>query len=216
VVLGIKSERVAVEHAHYSWHNQVDMKLAARQLQLSDLVVSDERVLPGLLGVSGTHVILGFRGTRIQVIASENQEGQLARSAAGPVTDAFNLELLSGSGEAVGWHRPVLLQAVIESGSEPVVAVQRASRWASYSARVAVVPQSRLNDRALLEARFRGVWVVGLDELGQLQIAVVGERTSTAGSVRGLSHRLLDELIWEALRKQKGASTVAVRSAATT
>ena len=119
------------------------------------------------------------------------------------MTDPLHLELLSGAGEAVHWRRPVLLQAVIESRSDPVLAVQRASRWASYSARVAVVPKGRLNDRALLEARLRGVWVVVRGELGQLQIAMVGERMSTAGSLRGLSHRLLDELIWEALRKQK-------------
>jgi hypothetical protein len=164
----------------------------------------------------GEHVILRFRGTRIQVVASDNREGQLARLAAGPVTDLLHLELLSGSGEAAHWRRPVLLQAVIECRSDPVLAVQRASRWASYSARVAVVPETRLNDRALLEARLRGVWVVVPDELGQFQVAMVGERKSTAGSVRGLSHRLLDELIWDALRKRKSASTVAVRSAATT
>lgn len=193
------------------------MKHATRQLQHSDLVLSGQDVLPDLLGMSGISVILRFRGTRVQVIAADNLEGQRARSpAAEPVTDPLHLELLSGSGEATGWQRPVLLQAIIESRSDPVVAVQRASRWASYSARVAVVPQTRLNDHALLEARLRGVWVVVPDELGQLQIAMVGERTSTAGSVRGLSHRLLDELIWEALRKQRSASTVAVRSAATT
>ena len=192
------------------------MKLATRQQESADLATFDRSVPPGLLCMPGKHVILRFRGTRIQVIASDNQEGQLGRSAAGPVTDPLHLELVSGSGEAAHWHRPVLLQAVIESRSDPVLAVQRASRWASYSARVAVVPKPRLNDRALLEARLRGVWVVVSDELGQFQIAMVGERTATVGSVRGLSHRLLDELIWEALRKQKSASTVAVRSAATT
>jgi hypothetical protein len=181
------------------------MKLATRQ-QRSDLVLSGQDVLPDLLGMSGMSVVLRFRGTRILVIAADNLEGQRARSsAAEPVTDPLHLE-----------HRPVLLQAVIESRSDPVVVVQRASRWASYSARVAVVPQTQLNDRALLEARLRGVWVVVSNELGQLQIAMVGERTSAAGSVRGLSHRLLDELIWEALRKQKSASTAAARSAATT
>lgn len=192
------------------------MKLATRK-QHSDLVLSGHDMLPELLGMSGISVVLTFRGTRILVIATDNLEGQRARSsAAEPVTDPLHLELLSGSGEAPGWHRPVLLQAVIESRSDPVVAVQRASRWASYSARVAVVPQTRLNDRALLEARLRGVWVVVSNELGQLQMAMAGERTSAAGSVRGLSHRLLDELIWAALRKQKSASTAAARSAATT
>ena len=95
-----------------------------------------------------------------------------------------------------------------------MLAVQRASRWASYSARVAVVPEARFNDRALLEARLRGVWVATASGSGQLQIVLTGERTSVAGSERGLAHRLLDELIWEALREQNPVSTVAVRSAA--
>lgn len=179
------------------------MKLATRQ-QDSDLVLSSQNVMPDLLGMSGMSVILRFRGTRILVIAADNLAGQRARSpAAEPVTDPLHLELLSGSGEAPGWHRPVLLQAVIESRSDPVMAVQRASRWASYSARVAVVPQTQLNDRALLEAQLRGVWVVVSSEHGQFHIAMAGERASSPGSVRGLSHRLLDELIWEAFRKQK-------------
>jgi hypothetical protein len=164
----------------------------------------------------GKVVTLNFRGTRIIVIAAENPEGQRAGSAAAePVTDLLHLELLSGSGEAPGWPRPVLLQAVIEARSDPVLAVQRASRWASYSARVAVVPQARLNDRALLEARLRGVWVIAASASGQLQIALAGERASAASSVRGLTHRLLDELTWEALREQESASSASVRSAAT-
>lgn len=166
--------------------------------------------------MSGKVIILRFRGTRIQVIAADNPEGQHARStAAEPVTDPIHLELLSGSGEAPDWHRPVSLRAIIETRSDPVLAVQQASRWASYSARVAVVPQARLDDRALLEARLRGVWIVAASAPGQFQVAVAGERTSAAGSVQGLAHRLLDELIWEALRGQEKASPVAVRSAAT-
>jgi hypothetical protein len=152
--------------------------------------------------MSGKVVILRFRGAKIQVIAADNLEGQRARSAgAEPVTDPLHLELLTGSGEAPDWPRPVLLRAIIETRSDPMLAVQRASRWASYSARVAVVPCSRLNDRVRLEARLRGVWVVAANASGQLQTVVAGERTSVAGSVRGLAHRLLDELIWEALRE---------------
>jgi hypothetical protein len=125
------------------------------------------------------------------------------------------LELLSGTREAPDWHRPVSLQAIIETRSDALLAVQQASRWASYSARVAVVPQARLDDRALLEARLRGVWVVAASTSGKFQIAVHGENTAAAGSTRGLVHRMLDELIWEALRDQE-TSTTAVRSAATT
>lgn len=192
------------------------MKLATQRSQRSDLALSEAMALPDLLGMPNKLVMLSFRGTRIHVIAAENPDGQRARPAAAePVTDPLHLELLTGSGEAPDWPRPVLLQAVIESRSDPMLAVQRASRWASYCARVAVVPQARLNDRALLEARLRGVWVVTANAPGQFQVAVSGERTAAAGSVRGLAHRLLDELIWEALRQQKHASTAAVRSAAT-
>lgn len=148
------------------------------------------------------------------MIAADDPQGQRARSAAGPVTDPCHLELLSGSGQAPEWVRPVLLQAVVESRSNPMLAVQRASRWASYSARVAVVPQARLNDRALLEAQLRGVWLVAVSAPGQFQVAVAGERMSVAGSVRGLDHRLLDELAWEALRRQMVSPGV-VRPAAT-
>jgi hypothetical protein len=192
------------------------MKLATQRSQCTDLALCEEMTLAGLLGMPNKFVILSFRGTRIRVIAAENPAGQRARlAAAEPVTDPLHLELLTGSGEAPDWPRPVLLQAIIETRSDPVLAVQRASRWASYCARVAIVPQARLNDRALLEARLRGVWVVTAGASGQLQVAVSGERAAAAGSVRGLVHRLLDELIWEALREQKHASTVAVRSAAT-
>jgi hypothetical protein len=191
------------------------MKLTAERSQRLDLVLPDLEILPGLLGMSGKHVMLSFRGARIHVIAAENPEGQQARSTAPePVTDPFHLELLSGSAETADWHRPVLLQGVVESRRDPVLAVQRASRWASYSARVAVVPEARLEDRALLEAQLRGVWIVTFRAPRQFQVALAGERTAAAGSVRGLAHRLLDERVWEALRQQTGP-VVAVRPAAT-
>lgn len=191
------------------------MKLAVRRSQRLDLALPDLMALPGLLSLSGKPAILSFRGARVHVIAAENPDGQQARSSAPePVTDPFRLELLTGSGEAQDWHRPVFVQAMIEVRSDPVLAVQQASRWASYSARVAVVPQARLDDRALLEARLRGVWIVALRAPGQFQVAVAGEPAAAGGSVRGLAHRLLDELVWEALREQ-GRSPTAVRSAAT-
>lgn len=168
--------------------------------------------LPGLLGLSGKHVILSFRSARMHVIAAENPVGQQARSTARePVTDPVDLELISGSAEAPDWPRPVLLQAIIEARSDPVLAVQQASRWASYAARVAVVAEARLNDQALLEARLRGVWVVTTRAPGQLRVAAAGDRTATAGSVRGLVHRLLDEVVWEALRQQTGVRSAATR-----
>src|ERR1700689_3769660 len=126
------------------------MKLAIRQAQRFDLPPCSGVELPSLLDMSGKVVRLSFPGTRIRVLAAENPEGVCARPAAAePVTDPIQLELLSGSGEASDWPRPVSVQAIIEAGSDPAAVVQRASRWASYSARVAVVPRARLNDRAL-------------------------------------------------------------------
>ena len=121
------------------------------------------------------------------------------------MTDLLRLELLTGSGEAAAWPRPVLLGAVIEAFADPVMAVQRASRWASYAARVAIVPVARLDDKALLEAQLRGVWVVTADTAGRLAVAAEGEAAAAAGSSRGLAHRLLDELTWEALLRRDGA-----------
>jgi hypothetical protein len=95
-----------------------------------------------------------------------------------------------------------------------VMAVQRASRWASYAARVAVVPAARLDDKALLEAQLRGVWVVTADMAGRCAVAVEGEAAAVPGSARGLAHRLLDELAWEALLRRDTAPGK-VRPAAT-
>jgi hypothetical protein len=192
-----------VENAQKTWHNQVVMTLAIRRPQRLELGFSDSLLLPDLLCMPGKLVILSFRGTRIQVLAAHDFEGSRLRSdAPGPVTDPFQLELLTGSGEAPGWRRPVVLRAVLETCLDPVLAVQRASRWASYAARVAVVPQARLSSRAVLEAQLRGVWVVTTGTPGEFQLAAIGERAPVAGSVRGLAHRLLDELIWEALLEQ--------------
>jgi hypothetical protein len=188
------------------------MKLAARRSQRSDLAFSDGKLLSDLLSMPGRLVIVSFRGTRLRVLAADDVEGQRVRSAAvEPVTDPLHLELLTGTGEATAWRRPVALQAVVESRSDPALAVQRASRWASYAARVAVVPNARLNDQALLEARLRGVRVVTVGAPGQFQVAAVGESAATAGSVRGLAHRLLDELVWEALLTEDKASAATAR-----
>jgi hypothetical protein len=192
------------------------MKLAVRQSQRLELALSDEGPLPGLLGMGHQLLILSFRKDRVRVLAGHNPEGQQCRAQApAPVTDPLRLELLTGSGEAPGWGRPVSLEAVVEACPDPVLAVQRASRWASYAARVAVVPQERLDDRALLEAQLRGVWVVTAAPAGRFEVAVAGERAAAAGSVRGLAHRLLDELAWEALRRRDSAAAGEVRPVAT-
>jgi hypothetical protein len=192
------------------------MKQAIRQRQRFDLAVSHWMDLPDLLGMPGKVVKLSFRGARIRVLAAENPMGLRARPAmTEPVTDPCQLELLSGPGEASDWPRPVSMQAIIEVGSDPLAVVQRASRWASYCARVAIAPSARLNDQALLEAQLRGVWLLLTSTSSQLQVAMIGEQTAAAGSVRGLAHRLLDELVWEALSASAKAPKTAVRPAAT-
>jgi hypothetical protein len=192
------------------------MKQAIRQRQRFDLAVNHWMDLPGLLTMPGKVVKLSFRGARIRVLAAENPTGLCARPAmTEPVTDPCQLELLSGPGEVSDWPRPVSVHAIIEVGSDPLVVVQRASRWASYSARVAIAPSARLNDQALLEAQLRGVWLLLTSTSGQLQVAIVGEQTAASGSVRGLAHRLLDELVWEALGESAKAPNITVRPAAT-
>jgi hypothetical protein len=194
------------------------MKLAVRRSQRSGLAFSDGSLLSELLGMPSKLVTTSFRGARIQVLAAQHPTGRVDRPVAPePVTDPLHLELLSGSGEAPGWRSPVVLHAVIEPRADPALAVRKASRWASYAARVAVVPQERLNDRTLLEAKLRGVWVVVVDEHGEMRIAAPGERGPVKGSVRGLAHRLLDELVWAAMLARAGtaAPTATSTSAAT-
>jgi hypothetical protein len=120
------------------------------------------------------------------------------------VTDPLHLELLTGAADAPGWLRPVALHAAIEARADPLLAVQRASRWASYAARLAVVPAERLSDQVLLEARPRGVWLVAAaGKAHKFRVVVAGQRRPTAGSARGLPHRLLDELIWTELDRSQ-------------
>jgi len=193
------------------------MTLAVRPSQQLNLALSDAELLPGLLGMGHQVPIPDFRGARVRLLAEHNLAGQRLRAgeAPGPVTDPLRLELLTGSGEATGWPRPVVLGAVIEAFADPVMAVQRASRWASYAARVAVVPAARLDDKALLEAQLRGVWVVTADTAGRCAVAVEGEAAAVPGSARGLAHRLLDELAWEALLRRDAAPAGGIRPAAT-
>jgi hypothetical protein len=192
------------------------MTLAIQQSQQLELALSDGKLLPNLLGMGHQVHIPDFRGVRVRVLAEHDLAGQRRRGQAPePVTDPLRLELLTGSGEAPGWPRPVVLGAAIEAFPDPVVAVQRASRWASYAARVAVVPQARLNDGALLEAQLRGVWVVAADGSGRFEVAAEGERAAVPGSARGLAHRLLDELAWAALLRRDATPPGGVRPAAT-
>jgi hypothetical protein len=182
------------------------MKISIRGKQPSELAVPAQAELEGLLGMSGKLLILRFRDSKIRVLAEECPLGQRARRSSAPVTDSVELELLTGIGEAPDWPRPVSLKAIVEARSDPVLAVQQASRWASYGARVAVVPQARLNDQAFLEARLRGVWLIAAGAPMRFKLVVAGETGPVTGSSRGLAHRLLDELIWRELSTQREVS----------
>jgi hypothetical protein len=192
------------------------MTFAIQQSQQLDQALSDDGLLISLLRMGRQVPIPDFRGSPVRVLAEYDLEGQgLRTEAPEPVTDPVCLELLTGSGQASDWPRPVVLGAVIEACPDPVVAVQQASRWASYAARVAVVPEARLDDRALLEAQLRGVWVVAVRGSGRFELAGEGERRPSPGSIRGLAHRLLDELTWAALLRQDAAPPGGFRSVAT-
>jgi hypothetical protein len=176
------------------------MKHAVRQTHRRGFALSDESQLPRLLGMPSELVTVTFRGISVQVLASQVSGAAKWRPGAPtPVTDPLHLELLSGYGQAAGWQRPAIVLAVIETRVDPVLAVRRASRWASYAARVAVAPEARLNDTAVLEAQLRGVWLITADERGNLAVVTTGERGPVKEAVRGLPHRLLDELVWAAL-----------------
>ena len=165
--------------------------------------------LAALLGMPGRLVSVTFRGTRIRILADHDRAAQQARTAARrPVTDPFHLELLTGPADAPGWPRPVALHAVIEARADPLLAVQRASRWASYAARVAVTPAGPVSDQARLEAQLRDVWLLTAAGEGRaFAVVVAGEGGPVAGAARGLPHRLLDELVWAELdRREEGAA----------
>lgn len=151
-----------------------------------------------LMGVSGQAVTVSFRGQRCTAVA-QLFDPHTDRTSKGrvPVTDVLNLELISGSGEQPDWPRSIQLHAVIEIGRDAVRTVHRASRWASYAARVAIVPEERLTEQACLEAWLRGVWLITAGESSR--VAVLGERGPVTGAARGLLHRLLDEIVAEVL-----------------
>lgn len=157
-----------------------------------DAAVTD---VPGLLGVPGQSVTVVFRGRRCMVVAEQH----LGRPPGyrEPITDILSLELVSGQGEQPDWLRPVCLHAIIETGRDALRTVHRASRWASYAARVAVVPEECLTEQACLDASLRGVWVIVAGHSSR--VVVSGQGGPSAGAARGLLHRLLDEVVAEAL-----------------
>ncbi len=157
--------------------------------------------VPRLLGMPGLPVTVAFRGRCCTVVA--DQPPGRPQKYREPITDIINLELISGHGEQADWPRLVCLHAIIETGRDALRTVHRASRWASYAGRVAVIPEERLTEQACLEASLRGVWVVATGQSSR--IAVSGQRGPTTGAARGLLHRLLDEVVAEALAARGAA-----------
>lgn len=153
--------------------------------------------VPGLLNMPGQVCTVRFRGQSVTVIAGLSEPGGVSSARRGdPITDVMSLELVSGSAHNPGWARPVSVHAVVAAGQDPVRTVRRVSRWASYASRVAVVPGERVSDHARAEAALRGVWLVAAE---QSRVVAAGEVGPTPGSTRGLLHRLLDEVVFEAL-----------------
>ena len=156
-----------------------------------------------------------LQGTSVTVVAGLDESVAGGRE---PITEELALELASGSDQNPTWPRPVAIHAVVVTGQDATRTVRRVSRWASYTSRVAVVPSERLSDGARVEAMLRGIWLVATGR--PPQIVIHGEAGPTPGSERGLRHRLLDELVFEALigervtsRKVKPAASAATRSA---
>jgi len=180
------------------------------------LGIPTEAELSALVGMTGRLVTVTFRDTRVCVLAGHDRVAQRTRDLARhPITDLLHLELLSGTAEdPPDWVRPVALHAVIETRRDPLLAVQRASRWASYAARIAVVAEERLTEKVLLEAELLGVWMVAASAARRFHVVAAGQRGPVADSGRGFFHRLLDELIWAELDRSDTV-TQAVTPAAT-
>ncbi|MFF1610850.1 hypothetical protein ACFVYA_23975 [Amycolatopsis sp. NPDC058278] len=160
-------------------------------------LVHAAEAVSGLLGVPGRVCTVRFQGKAVTAVAELDRSAHdvLHRE---PITDLLALELVSGSAENLEWARPVTIQAIVVAGRDPVRAVQRAARWASYASRVAIVPADRVSEHAMAEAALRGVWLVVAGR--PVQIASAGEVGPAPGSSRGLLHRLLDEVILAELR----------------
>lgn len=173
-----------------------------------DAAVAD---VAALIGLPGQAVTVSFRGRRCTVLAQLRPTGLACRPlhCREPITDVMSLELVSGSGQAPDWPRPVDLHALIETGRDALRTVQRASRWASYAARVAVVPAERVTERACLEASLRGVWIITVGEPSR--VVVTGESGPVTGARRGVVHRWLDEIVAQALLTGETAAAEELR-----
>ncbi len=196
-----------LEDAYLSGHNQGDMTAQAINSTWSapagaGLMDAAEAV-PGLLGAPGRVCTVRFQGKAVTAVAELDRSAHevLHRE---PITDLLALELVSGSGKNLEWARPVTVQAIVVAGRDPVRAVQRASRWASYASRVAIVPADRISEHAMAEAALRGVWLVVAGRT--VQIASAGEVGPAPGSSRGL----LDEVILAELRSDSAPGIASV------
>lgn len=148
----------------------------------------------------GAVVEFSFRGECVRGIAVLNPE-VVARRLEGtyprPITELINLELASSvEHDSSCWAEPAQLEVAVVPHRAPMAAINRASRWASYCTRVAVVPVgSILKETAALEAQVRGVWVLDSDG----RILVNGHLGAWPTSGRGILHWLLAEELWRKL-----------------
>lgn len=133
-----------------------------------------------------------------------------------PVTDLLDLELMLGAGldpDLLG--DPAELTVAVEPFHTSSVAIARASQWAAFCTRVAVIPPKALKPRDALEAQYRGIWVIDTDG----HVLVTGDIGPWPGSSSGIMHRQLAEALWEHVlvtsadgRRGQGRSTSAVRA----
>lgn len=187
------------QNAHLNRHNQLAMSVETSiRAGSGSALTTASADLPGVLVVPGRLCTVRWRGQQLDLVAD------IVRAAAGretvrdPILDILSLELASGSGSNPEWSRPVSIHAVVVTGRDAARTIRRASRWASYAGRVALVPADRVTDQALAEASLRGVWLMTTGE--RLRVVATGESGPTPGSERGLLHRHLDEVVFDTLR----------------
>lgn len=149
---------------------------------------------------AGDVVEFSFRGECVRGIAVLNTE-VVARRVGGvyprPITDLMNLDLAASTQpDSSSWAEPAQLEVVVVPHQAPMAAINRASQWASYCTRVAVVPVGAvLKETSALEAQVRGVWVLDCDG----RVLVNGHLGAWPTSGRGILHWLLAEALWSEL-----------------
>jgi len=160
-----------------------------------------------LSGATGEVVEVSFRGDRVRGIAELDSaviSARLAGPYPRPITDLLNLDLVLATETHPSMDaEPARLQVAVVPRQAPMAAIKRASQWAAWCTRVAVIPAGAiLRERAALEAQVRGVWVLDSDGV----VLVNGHHGCWPTSRRGFLHRLLAEVLWEVLGATHPAS----------